>query len=59
MQRVGSSEDLLTQQSVNSHLPIPHRPVWSPGQNLIQLEGQDIFTAGTDRDSRVLMSLLV
>lgn len=39
MKGVGSSEDLLTQQSVNSHLPPFQRPVRSPGQDLIQLEG--------------------
>lgn len=37
MKGVGSSEDLLTQQSVNSHLPPFQRPVRSPGQDLIQL----------------------
>lgn len=47
MERVGSSEDLLIQQSVYSHLPLFQRTVRSPGQDLIQLEGQDTMTAGT------------
>lgn len=46
MQRVGSSEHLLTQKSVDSHLPRFRRTICSPGQDLIQLEEQDIVTAG-------------
>lgn len=58
MQRVGSGEDLLTQQSVDSHFPLLRRTIWSPGQNLVQLEGQETVTAGTTLDP-VLMSLPV
>lgn len=38
MKWIGSSENLLTQQPVDSHLPLFHRAVRRPGQNLIELE---------------------
>lgn len=47
MQRVGSSKDLLAQQSVDSHLPPFQRTVRSPGQDLVQLEGENRMTTGT------------
>lgn len=40
MQWVTSSEDPLTQQTVDSHLPLFWQTIWSPGQDLIQLKGR-------------------
>lgn len=38
MKWIGSSENLLTQQPVNSHLALFHRAIRCPGQNLVELE---------------------